>query len=310
MPVHWYYNRRALFDDYGHVTDFLAPRNPHPDSILWRSSYQALNSKGEILHDQAQYWGQKGSHYHQFLKSGENTLNVQICRLLIESINARKGYNREDFIRKYISFMTKPCNHRDTYIEECHRHFFANYASGIEPRQCGVTEKHIGGLVGIVPVVAFYAEDPALARENALAHLALTHPGPKMATAAALIIDILLKMFAGQTLKGVIGEKAASQDNPFMGHPFERLLAEPDHVVIGRRFSTACYVEDAVPAIIYLALKYHQDPEQALIVNTNSGGDNAGRGALLGAILGAAHGLETFPNRWVKGLKEPPPVLK
>ena len=56
MPVHWYYNRELLQEDYGHVTDYLAPRNPHPDSILWRSRYLAPNKKGEILHDQAQYW--------------------------------------------------------------------------------------------------------------------------------------------------------------------------------------------------------------------------------------------------------------
>ena len=59
MPVHWYYNRQALNQDYGLVTDYLAARNPHPDSILWRSSYKAPNAKGEILHDQAPYWGQK-----------------------------------------------------------------------------------------------------------------------------------------------------------------------------------------------------------------------------------------------------------
>lgn len=39
MPVHWYYNTKALEKDYGHVKDFMKPRNPHPDSILWRSSY-------------------------------------------------------------------------------------------------------------------------------------------------------------------------------------------------------------------------------------------------------------------------------
>lgn len=205
--------------------------------------------------------------------------------------------------------MTTPESHRDTYIEECHRNFFANYASGIEPRKCGVMEKHIGGLVGIVPVVAFYAKDPSMAREQALTHLALTHPGPKMATAAALIIDILLNVFAGHSLRDVIWEKLASQDNPFKGHPFRKLLETPDHIVIGRRFSTACYVEDALPAVIYLALKYHHDPEQAMIVNTNSGGDNAGRGAVLGALLGAAHGVDRFPERWISGLQEPPPKL-
>jgi len=49
MPVHWYYDRQALFRDYGWVTDYHAPKNPHPDSILWRSSYTAPNKKGEIL---------------------------------------------------------------------------------------------------------------------------------------------------------------------------------------------------------------------------------------------------------------------
>ena len=53
MPVHWYYDRVALHRDYGQVTGYLAPRNPHPDSILWRSSYKPINRKGEILHEQA-----------------------------------------------------------------------------------------------------------------------------------------------------------------------------------------------------------------------------------------------------------------
>jgi ADP-ribosylglycohydrolase len=61
------------------------------------------------------------------------------------------------------------------------------------------------------------------------------------------------------------------------------------------RFSTACCVEDSVPAVVYLALKYHDDPENALIVNTNLGGDNAARGAVLGALLGASHGVDQFP---------------
>ena len=309
MPVHWYYNRQALKNDYGVVANYLKPRNPHPDSILWRSRYWAANKTGEILHDQARFWGQRGIHYHQFLDAGENTLNVKICRLLVESLNQKRGYDADDFLKRYIRFMRTPNSHRDTYIEECHRHFFANYAAGIDPRHCGVGEKHIGGLVGIVPVVAFYADEPTKAREHALAHLALTHPGPKMATAAALIIDILLKVFAGQPLQDVIEERLAAQDNPLLGHPFNKLLEKPDHLVIGRRFSTACYVEDAVPVVIYLALKYHQDPEKALIVNTNSGGDNAGRGAVVGALMGAAHGEKKFPNHWLSGLKEPLPEL-
>jgi hypothetical protein len=53
MPVHWYYDRAALERDYGTISGYSAPKNPHPDSILWRSAYTPLNAKGEILHDQA-----------------------------------------------------------------------------------------------------------------------------------------------------------------------------------------------------------------------------------------------------------------
>ena len=35
MPVHWYYNRQSLLEDYGRVTDYVTPRNPHPDSELY-----------------------------------------------------------------------------------------------------------------------------------------------------------------------------------------------------------------------------------------------------------------------------------
>ena len=42
--------------------------------------------------------------------------------------------------------------------------------------------------------------------------------------------------------------------------------------------------------------------EKGLIVNTNLGGDNVHRGAVLGALLGAANGLASFPDKWVRGL--------
>ena len=71
----------------------------------------------------------------------------------------------------------------------------------------------------------------------------------------------------------------------------------------------AFIVEDSVPAVIYLALKYHHDPENALIVNTNLGGDNAARGSVLGALLGASHGIEKFPRSWIDGLVHPPPDI-
>ena len=57
MPVHWYYDQRALDRDYGTIAGYLAPRSPHPDSILWRSTWTPPAPKFDILRDQAAFWG-------------------------------------------------------------------------------------------------------------------------------------------------------------------------------------------------------------------------------------------------------------
>jgi ADP-ribosylglycohydrolase len=78
----------------------------------------------------------------------------------------------------------------------------------------------------------------------------------------------------------------------------------PDLNVIGGLLSPACYIDQSFPSVLYLAARYHDDFESALIANTNVGGDNCHRGAVLGAILGASLGVEAIPERWIHGLTE------
>src|SRR5271165_1506480 len=197
MPVHWYYDRVALRRDYGVVRDYVAPRNPHADSILWRSEYAPLNERGDILHEQAQYWGQRGIHYHQFLRAGENTLNLQLAKVLIESLIARRGYDADDYLQRYIDFMVTPGRHRDTYVEECHRKFFNAYARGAAPRKCGGSDIHIGGLSHVGVLCAFFSADFEAARATLREHVNLTHRSAELTAAAEALARILCAVAAG-----------------------------------------------------------------------------------------------------------------
>lgn len=303
MPVHWYYDREALKRDYGQVTGYLTPKNPHPDSILWRSSYTPQNRSADILHDQAQYWGRRGIHYHQFLRAGENTLNLMIAREWLMMMERDKTYSPIAWLEHLVWFMTTPGNHRDTYVEEYLRYFFTRYGKGNDLMACGRRdENHIGGLALFLPVLIVFAKNRDHARKIALQHLALTHGGPAMARGGALIADILLDLLYG------ISPKEAILSRDIYNQHLKSLLDFPDLVVVGRHFSPACYLQDSVPAALYLALKYTDDPSEALIANTMCGGDNAGRGSVIGALLGAVHGMSSWPAQWIQGLLHPPPV--
>ena len=311
MPVHWYYDTDALRRDYGEVIDFLQPRNPHPDSILWRSTYSPVNSKADILHEQAQYWGKKGIHYHQFLQSGENTLNLKLARELLFLLQEKGCYSAEIWLERMIEFLTSPDSHNDTYAEEYLRHFFNAYAQGITATACGRSdEKHIGGYSLMLPLLLAYSQTPAYARQISLAHLALTHGGHTMHIWGDLLARALLYTVQGQTLRDAITAAGQESSVDINVENLESFSDYPDTIVVGKHFSSACYVEYAVPATLYLALKYADSPERGLIANTMCGGDNAGRGTVLGALLGAACGIKRWPKRWRDGLISPPPVVQ
>ena len=311
MPVHWYYDTKALRRDYGKITDYQKPRNPHPDSILWRSSFPVKRGAVDILHDQRQYWGERGVHYHQFLQAGENTLNIKLARELLILMEQDGCYTPESWLSRMVSFLMSPESHNDTYIEEYLRHFFSAYADNNDLTGCGRRDEiHIGGYSLMLPLTIALSEQPDYAMRVSLEHLALTHGGPLMKTWGAIIVSTLLNVLKGDSMKDSI--KAAAQESKIDIDValFEKLTEYPDTTVVTKHFSSACYVDYAVPATIFLALKYENSPEEGIIANTMCGGDNAGRGAVLGALLGAANGMEGWPAEWVDGLLQPPPDIQ
>ena len=303
MPVHWYYDRLALRRDYGEVRDLLPPHNPHPDSILHRSRYVPADPEADILHDQARFWGRPGVHYHQFLAAGENTLNLQLVQLLLATLAERGGYEADHYLERMIAFMRDPASHRDTYVEEWARGFFARRAQGAALRDCGVVEKHIGGLAGPVALLIGLHADPERARAAAHEHRELTHKGPVMARALEAVADVLQPVLAGAPLRGTIDAARTRGRNPLFAHDFARWEARDDLEVVGRLLSPACYVDGAVPASLHLVRKYAGRPEDGLVANTMVGGDNCYRGAVVGALLGAAAGTAGWPDRWRAGLR-------
>jgi ADP-ribosylglycohydrolase len=236
-------------------------------------------------------------HYHQFLRAGENTLNMQLALELLASLRERGGYDRGDYTRRYIDFMTTPSKHYDTYLEECHRNFFTKYARGKKPEDCGGEDIHIGGLAHVPVLAAWYANDEPAALAAVREQVRVTHRGVMVETAARDLTKMLVAILNGAPVR----ESIEKFGNGWVGRKkLEAWAARPDEEVIGAVLSPACYLEDSFPASLFLAWKYADSLESALVTNANLGGDNCHRGIVVGALVGA--GGAPVPERWERGL--------
>ena len=319
MPVHWYYDVAALQRDFGTIRDYQAPKAFHPSSIMALAS-TAQGGRGAqdrdvvggvILKGKKPYWGRPNTHYHRGMQAGDNTLNLLCARVLIRAMNAAGRYDPDDFLRDYVAFMTAPDSHNDTYAESCHRDFFANYARGRPPAQCAGAEGHdtasIGGLVALPPVIfATLRQGDQAAVEAALTQLRLTHRSQKLERYARALGDLLVRLV--EDAEPQVGPLACAVAER-LGFPAAAVIAQVERArgsdldVIGGCLSPACYIDQSFPAVLYLAARYPDDLEGALIANVNAGGDNCHRGAVLGALLGAALGDRAIPERWLHGLR-------
>ena len=312
MPVHWYYRPYDIQLQFpGGITDFEAAPNYHPSSIMslhstnggGRRSKESKNQKeiiGDvILKGKRDKWGIANTHYHQGMPAGSNTLNAHCARAVTRSLTANSAkYSQDAFIESYISLLTSdPPKHPDTYAESYHRAFFANFENGVPPQKCGAKTHDtasIGGLVTLAPIVIserFAGTSLEATQRICMEHLWLTHPDKALAQISSDYVSLLdALLFRNEQQKPhFLKEFLSKQFKNLNFEQLEKKARDGDEAIVGQLFSTACYISDSWPSVLYLAYRYHVNILDGLISNTNLGGDNVHRGSVLGVLLGIAN---------------------
>lgn len=305
MPVHWYYDLDQLERDFGQITGYTAPKDTFPNSIMNLSNTGGGgrgSNKGSIIgdvicHGKKHLW-ERGAkkHYHHGMKAGENTLDTLLSGLMISSMIEDGRFDANLYRDRYIAFMTTPGSHNDTYAATAHRMFFANHVKGKDPSQCADNDGHntdsIDGLVNIGPVVLATLRESREVQDKAIADAVLVmRRSDKLVLFAQVYRDLLLDVLAGENLKQAIRKCAAR-----LGFDVESASKQRKDPM------SACYIESSFPALLVFAYKYGDNPEQCLLASVNAGGENVNRSAVLGALLGAAHGDVCWSETLMTGL--------
>ena len=188
-----------------------------------------------------------------------------------------------------------------------------NLAQGKAIEEAGSSSTDLSGAARIAPLVFLYHKDSETLVKAARAQTQMTHNNPLVIDSAEFFARVCCKVLEGTSPAKAMTEVAAQR---FKGLPLFAWVKEgiesagEDSVSTIARFGQSCHTDEAFPGVVHLIAKYEKDLKEALVQAVMAGGDSAGRGLMVGMVLGAHLGDKGLPKEWVSGLKRGNDILR
>lgn len=274
LGAHWEYDQQRIMQEYGRMNELRAPG---------RRGYHA----GKPLGAQ--------SHY------GDQTL------VLFRSVTACGGFDLADFARRWVESMTDYGGYKDKATQEA----LENFRKGLAPTATGAVTNDFAGAARMAPLLAVYGEDlPALV-ESARAQTLMTHGAEVIAEGAAFFAYSVMALLQGAGMEDALRKAAAERYRSLPAQDwveFALMAGGVDTPAAIARFGQSCGMQGAFCGVVHMAVRHELEPESGLVENVMGGGDSCARGLMLGMLLGARHGGDWLPERWLAPLLAGPEV--
>jgi ADP-ribosylglycohydrolase len=267
LGAHWIYDTQRIAREIGRVETLLKPL---PDS------------------------------FHKNREAGGFTHYGDQTAVLLESLADRSGFHLDDFWHRWQDLFAG----YDGYVDQATKATLRNIEDGKGPEDCGSFSDELAGAARIAPLVSFYAENPETLEEAVTAQTRMTHNNP---------IVVQCGLFFARTARGVLAgaSPVASMEKEadgFPGSPVSEWVQkgirsrDEESVEAILRFGQTCHAEQAFPSAVHIIARHEDNLKEALIQSVMAGGDSAGRGLLIGMVLGAHLGEDAVPRDWLDGL--------
>ena len=317
LGCHWYYNIDELHRDYGHwISDYTTPK---PDRYHGGMKAGQLSQTGLIFVMLLRSIVEKKDYL-------ENDFTDRLDKELLPwldgtPVNGPGGYTNQSIRNAY----------RQRIEQKKSWHETGGHADTTEAAE------------RCIVLAARYAKYPAKVAEYVSANCILTQNDEAIVAMTTAYNCILSQLVAGETLSPDLSDKLMklvySGDLPFHAVTRDNLqglhrgeqdppragrFSSPDAILtpgfiaqaaidseikiepawkVSLVYGMPCAIYHQLPAAYYLAARFKDDFESAVLHAINGGGQNMSRAMLTGALVGAQVGLTGIPLRFIDGLE-------
>jgi len=308
LGPHWYYDLDELHCEYGPwITGYTAP---------------------------------KAGRYHEGMRAGELSQTGLIMKFLLESLATRKDYDESDFCRRldedFLPHLDGEArggpggytNHsfRQVWKARVEEGRPWNYAAG----NADTSEAAERGSL----LAARFAGDPGRVAHHVATNTRLSQNDSLVVQQSVAFALVLAALIRGEKFDKGISDKlmadvedgsvpflagssiaSAGTEKPELGFASPDALLLPSWIAqaasenqidppwkVSVVYGMSCAINFVLPGAYYLAARFGDDFESAVLHAVNGGGQNMSRACLTGALVGAQVGISRIPSRLIDGL--------
>lgn len=308
LGPHWYYDLSEQHRDYGTWIDGYT--DPKPDR------------------------------YHGGMKAGELSQTGLIMQMLLKSVAENGSYDQPDFCRRldaellpFIEGRKGPGGYTNHSMRQVWR---ARVKEGKDWSETAGNADTSEGAERISVLAARYAETPKSVAEAVARNVRLSQNDSLVVQQSVAFGLVLSALIRGEkfdaALSDTLMEEVGDDGVPFIEESAHQSVekdsllgfASPDALLlpswiaesvhdrgihveppwkVAQLYGMSCAINFVLPASYYLAVRFSDDFEAAVLHALNGGGQNMSRACLTGALVGAQVGLSGIPVRFVEGLQ-------
>ncbi len=282
------------------------------------------------------YTTPKPHRYHAGLRAGDAAQSGFIAALLLQSLIDRRGYDEADFCERLDTQLLArldgtPRNGPGGYTSQSIRETFQRRKQHRPWGDVGGYADTTEAAERTFVLAALYHSDITQLADFTVKNTVLTQIDPTVVAMTTAYVAAVGLCVAGSPFDDQISQRLARSLPGFYGKqpptvpprfggftsPDALLTAGPiaqaarDSAVkiepawkVATVYGMPCAVYHQFPAVYYLAARFRDDFESAVLHAINGGGQNLARAMLTGALVGAQVGLSGIPQRFIDGLTD------
>ncbi len=230
------------------------------------------------------------SDYHPNKKAGDFTHYGDQMLWLLDALSY------EDFsVQQFSKLWQEKMQSYDGYVDGASKHTLEALDAGKGSLGCGSSSHDLSVVGRMMPLVYAYHSDMDKMMEYVKLHTVFTHMTKELIESAAYFNELIIAVSRGAEVKRAIEEIALAYSDTLQMWVKKGIeKSEEESIEAIKALGQSCSVEGGFSAVIYLLCRF-SDFQEAMEANVLSGGDSAARGMLVGAVLGAAGGMEVLP---------------